>query len=103
MLNLNFQEKLSCCHIIIHILFHFRYEIYILISAQGPADILTFYVDESEMMNRKSKPVVLFSLHSPLQFENPFEKGIVLDGGRTYKIYVEMVSTLFISRQDDKF
>lgn len=54
--------------------------------------MLIFYVDETEMMNPTSQPGILFSVHSPFEFVNPFQKGIFLKGGRTYKIYVEIVS-----------
>lgn len=45
------------------------------------------------MMNPTSEPGVLFSVHSPFEFVNPFERGIFLKGGRTYKFYLEMVSS----------
>lgn len=52
-----------------------------------------FYLNETEMMNPRSEPGVYFSVHSPFQAENPLDKGIFLKGGRTYKLFVEMVSS----------
>lgn len=36
-------------------------------------------------------PGVLFSIHSPYEAVNPFENGIFMKPGRTYRIYVQMV------------
>lgn len=55
-------------------------------------ETLRFYVDETEMMNPRSEPGVYFSVHSAFELENPLEKGFLLKGGMSYKLYVEMVS-----------
>lgn len=63
-----------------------------IISDKPPNDVLTFYIDESEMFIPGNHPGVLFSIHSPYEAVNPFENGIFMKPGRTYKIFVEMVS-----------
>ena len=47
-----------------------------------------------------NRPGVLFSIHSPYEAVNPFDNGIFLKPGTTYKIDVEMVSvqSLFLKK-----
>lgn len=63
-----------------------------ILTDKPPTDVLTFYIDESEMFIPGNLPGVLFSIHSPYEAVNPFENGIFMKPGRTYRIYVQMVS-----------
>lgn len=58
-----------------------------------PDEMLTFYVDETEVMDLETEPGVHFAVHSPFEAENPLMKGEFLKVGRTYNLYVEMVSS----------
>ncbi|GIY67854.1 uncharacterized protein CDAR_576681, partial [Caerostris darwini] len=49
-----------------------------------------FDPEEDEMFYPNSEPGVLFSIHSPFEAVNPFEKGIFMKPGFLYRISVEL-------------
>lgn len=70
-----------------------HHSICILISVLFYEERIEFYIDETEMMHPRSEPGIYFSVHSPFENVNPLKTGIFLEGGRTYRLYVEMVSS----------
>lgn len=44
------------------------------------------------MMNPRTEPGVYFSVHPAVEVGNPLRDGIFLKGGRSYKLFVEMVT-----------
>ncbi|XP_035221243.1 uncharacterized protein LOC118194156 isoform X2 [Stegodyphus dumicola] len=55
-----------------------------------PVSTFKFNVQPDEILVPGDRPGILFSVHSQYEAVNPFERGIFMKAGRSYKIYVNM-------------
>ncbi|KFM71419.1 hypothetical protein X975_04262, partial [Stegodyphus mimosarum] len=55
-----------------------------------PVNTFKFNVQPDEILVPGDRPGILFSVHSQYEAVNPFERGIFMKAGRSYKIYVNM-------------
>ncbi|XP_035230631.1 degenerin deg-1-like isoform X2 [Stegodyphus dumicola] len=63
---------------------------------QTPVNTFTFSVDPKEIFIPGDRPGMLFSVHSPFEGVNPFERGIFMKIGRIYKLYVRMEKQILL-------
>ena len=73
--------------------------LHVFLTGNYPVNTFSFNIRSDEMFLPGNRAGVLFSLHSPFEAVNPFENGIFLKPGRTYMIFVAMVSKLNYSIQ----
>ncbi|XP_035227644.1 uncharacterized protein LOC118199889 [Stegodyphus dumicola] len=55
-----------------------------------------FNVQPDEILIPGNRAGILFSIHSPYEAVNPFERGIFMKAGRTYKIYVSLKKEILL-------
>ncbi|XP_035221237.1 acid-sensing ion channel 1C-like isoform X2 [Stegodyphus dumicola] len=61
-----------------------------------PTSVFTFDLQPEEIFVPGDRAGILFSVHSPFIGVNPFERGIFMKAGRTYKIYVRMEQEILL-------
>lgn len=57
--------------------------------------MFVFDPEEMEVFSPNERPGILFEVHSPFSAVNPFDKGIFLRPGYSYRITVTMVNISF--------
>lgn len=67
----------------------------ILFLGKYPITVFNFKVKSDEVFLPGNKAGILFDVHSPFEAVDPFQKSVFMKPGRTYIIYVIVVSKNF--------